>query len=373
MKIFKSDAFRISLIYFFATRILLILISYCVLNEFGLYGIKKKSTITFYDNALLNTWGNFDTGWYLNIAENWYPDIHKSQVSSGLEKFSFFPLYPGLIRLIHFMTGIDYFIVGLLISNLCLLISGWFLYSLAEKIYNKDIALWSVIFMYVFPVSFIFSGVFTESLYLMLILGTIYFSLTEKWFVSGLCAMFLILCRPVGVFVFFPLVFIYYKNKKFKLRETDRSILNLFFIPTGVFFLLLLNYFNSGDPLMFVHHPGYTSTISNPLHNLYEGLTNNYFTFSFISVFTFIFILFWLLFYKHLQLLFHIIVAYSLFIPMSYGMMSMPRMMLAAFPLFILLASVAVKYKLQNIFVIAFTLFQGYLFVCWCLGFGNVI
>jgi Gpi18-like mannosyltransferase len=371
MKLFKSEALRISMIYLLITRLTLVLISYCVINEFALHNIAKNINYRFYENDILNVWGNFDTGWYLKIAQEWYPEVHDRNFS--FEQFSFFPLYPGLIRLFHFITGIDYFIIGLMISNICLLISGWLMFKIAEKNYNKEIAKWSVIFMYMFPVSFIFSGVFTESLYLLLILGTIYSAFNKNWLASGLSAMFLLLCRPVGVFVFFPVSFLYYKNKNFKINETDKYVLALFLIPLGIIFLLLLNYFHAGDPLMFAHNPGYKGDVSNPLLNLYKGLRNDFFSFSFISVFTLIIIIVWLFFLKHLQFTFHMIVFYSLFIPMSYGLMSMPRMMLVAFPLFILLASVAVKYKTQNIFVIMLSLFQGYLFVCWCLGFGNVI
>ena len=134
-----------------------------------------------------------------------------------------------------------------------------------------------------------------------------------------------------------------------------------------------INYFYTDDPFMFIHNAGYKGKIENPAINLYNGLTSSYFTLGFLAWFTLSFILAWIFFCKHLNLPLNIIILYSVFIPMSYGLMSMPRMMLAAFPFFILTASVSVKYKIQNALVIVLSIIQGYFFVCWCLGFGNVI
>jgi Gpi18-like mannosyltransferase len=373
MKLFKSEALRISVIYFLITRLTLVLISYCVVNEFALHNIAKSSNYRFYDNDILNVWGNFDTGWYLKIAQEWYPEVHDRNFS--FEQFSFFPLYPGLIRLFHFITGIDYFIIGLMISNICLLISGWLMYKITEKIYNKEIAKWSVIFMYLFPVSFIFSGVFSESLYVVIILSSFYFMSTQKWVAAGAAAFFLTLCRPVGAFILLPLAYEYFKNNGFHLKKLKTDIISLVMVPAAILILALNNATSSGKKfsLFNFYGSGYKLPVQNPILNLFKWLTDPFFTLSFLASFSLVVILFWILFYKHLKISFHIVLLYSLFIPMCYTLSSMPRMTLAAFPLFILVASVAVKYKAQNIFVIILTLLQGYLFVCWCLGFGNVI
>ncbi|MEP7169831.1 MAG: hypothetical protein ABI855_10725 [Bacteroidota bacterium] len=361
------------MIYFLVTRIVLVFISNCVLNEFALHGHLVSEHKTFYENNLLNIWGNFDTGWYLEIAKNWYPHLHSAPAGSAFGQYSFFPLYPGLIRIIYFITGIDYFIVGLVISNICLLFSGGLLYRISEKLYTKEIAKWSVIFMYVFPVSFIFSGVFTEALYLLLILSSFYFAYNEKWFVSGSVSILITVCRPLGFLIALPLMYIYLKSKNFNLRKIDTNAFNFIGVPIGVILLLLLNYSSTGDPFMFLHNPGYGGKISNPFMTLYSQLQTNYFTLFFLALYSAVAILFWLFFYKHLQIPFHIVVFYSLFVPLSFGLMSMPRMTLAAFPLFILISSVACKYKAQNIFVIVLTLLQGFLFICWCFGFVTVV
>ena len=41
-------------------------------------------------NNWLNIWGVWDTGWYLNIAQNWYNNILNGH---GGANYGFFPLY----------------------------------------------------------------------------------------------------------------------------------------------------------------------------------------------------------------------------------------------------------------------------------------
>lgn len=373
MKIFKSESVKISVIYFLVTRITLIFISVAVLQEFTLHSNIKSEHEIFHENSLLNNWGNFDTGWYLKIARDWYPDLKSTNSSPSFEQYSFFPLYPALIRSLHFVTGINNFILGLLISNVCFFLSGLLLYKISEKLYDKKIAEWSLIFMYLFPVSFIFSGVFTESLYLVVILSSFYFAFNEKWFAAGIFSLLLTLCRPVGFMIMLPLAFIYLKNKNFNFREINVQAMNFIFVPAGIILLLWLNYANSGDPFMFAHNPGYSGKISNPFINIFKELGSSYFTLCFLSWYTLVFILFWLFFYRHLKFAFHLVIIYSLFIPLSFGLMSMPRMILSAFPFFILVSSVACKYRLQNIFSIVLVFLQAFLFICWCFGFVTVV
>jgi len=375
MKIFKEEGFRISLLYFLITRIALIFISYFVIHEFAVHGLVKRSDYTFHDNDLLNIWGNFDTGWYLKISREWYPNLDKSLSFSAPVTYSFFPLYPGLVYSLNFITGLNHFIIGLIISNICLLLSGWLLYKLSEKIYNKEIAKWSVIFMYVFPGSFILSGVFTESLYLFLVLCCFYFIINKKWFAAGATSFFLTLSRPIGVFVLIPFAYEYFKNIGFDFKKISWSLISIIAIPAAIFILELNIVLCSGKEFSFSNFfgSGYKLSMKNPLANLYTWVSDPYFTQSFLGYYALITIIFWMLFYKHINISMHIVMLYSIFIPMCYTLMSSPRMMLAAFPLFIQISSVAVKYRVQNILLVLLTLFQGYLFICWCLGFGNVI
>lgn len=371
--IFKQPAFKYSILFFLFSRIMLILIGYLTINEFHLHGIERYSCDQLSHNNLLNLFGNYDTGWYMEIAKNWYPKLSNYPLQTTFAQYNFFPLYPALIKCVHFFTGIDFFIAGILISNLCLIASATLIYKIGDFLFNPETGKIAVAFLYAGPVSFLLSGAYSESVYLFLLLFSIYSALKGRWLQAGLFGLFITLCRPIGVFIFFPLLVIYLKSINFSFAQINKKIGHLLFIPAGVLILMLLNYIYSGDALMFIHNPHYSGSLHSPFSVLAEGFANNYFTFRFLSGFTLIYILVWLIFYKHLPLALHLVILYSILIPLSYGLMSMPRMILVAFPFILLSSTISIKYKIQQPLIIACSLIQGYLAVCWFLGFGNIV
>ena len=136
---------------------------------------------------------------------------------------------------------------------------------------------------------------------------------------------------------------------------------------------MLQNYLSTGDPLFFTHNPHWTETMHNPLMVIVNGMNNSYFTFKFLSLYSIAVIVFWLYFFKAIPLSLHIINLYSLLIPLSFLLASMPRMSLVAFPLFIQLNYAAEKLNARTFIIVILAMFQGFLAVCWFLGFGNVV
>ncbi|KKU92419.1 MAG: hypothetical protein UY21_C0001G0042 [Microgenomates group bacterium GW2011_GWA1_48_10] len=132
-------------------------------------------------------WGNFDGVHYLDIAQNGYH-------GSGLQVF--FPVFPLLIKLGSFLTG-NYFLSGLVISNLAILLAGITLFQLVSRDFDNKTARWAVIFLFAFPTSFFFGSVYTESLFLLFLLLTF---LKTGW-LSGLFSFLAGGTRLVGAFL----------------------------------------------------------------------------------------------------------------------------------------------------------------------------
>ncbi len=134
--------------------------------------------------AWVYSWGGFDGVHYLTIAKSGY-DGFGTQV--------FFPLYPGLINLLSRII-INPIMSGLLISNLAILLAGVFLYQMINKQKGRNVAIWTIIFLYAFPASFFFGAIYTESLFLLLVVLT--FSRSKIFgFLAGMT-------RLIGVFLF---------------------------------------------------------------------------------------------------------------------------------------------------------------------------
>lgn len=109
---------------------------------------------------------NFDGVHYLYLAQRGY-------AADGLHVF--FPVYPIFIKLASFVIG-NYIIAGLLVSNLCIFLSCLLLYKLVLPKFGKSIARWSILFLLTFPSAFFFGSLYTESIFLLFILGSFYFS-----------------------------------------------------------------------------------------------------------------------------------------------------------------------------------------------------
>lgn len=136
-------------------------------------------------------WGNFDGVHYLDIAKNGYH-------GSGLQVF--FPIYPLVINWLSVLIN-NYLLSGLLISNICFLLSLIVFYKLCCKYFNTDTAKWSVLFMIFFPTSFYFVSIYSESIFLLFLLLSFFVKYPHN-------IPYLILTsatRIVGVFVTFAL------------------------------------------------------------------------------------------------------------------------------------------------------------------------
>jgi hypothetical protein len=119
----------------------------------------------------------WDSGYYLKIAKDGY-------ASDGPER-AFFPLFPLLIHLFSGASGLSLLWSGFIISILCLTCAALLLYQWVQIDYGPEIGLWSVVALCVFPLSFFFSSLYAESLFLTVSLAAIYFARRGQFVLSG--------------------------------------------------------------------------------------------------------------------------------------------------------------------------------------------
>src|ERR1700761_7096449 len=91
----------------------------------------------------------------------------------------FFPLYPLLIRALGFVVGSDP-LAGVLISAACLAVAMTLLHRLTELELGRPAADATVLLLAFAPMSFFFTAVYTESLFLALSLGCVYAARRER-------------------------------------------------------------------------------------------------------------------------------------------------------------------------------------------------
>ena len=150
-------------------------------------------------------WGNFDGVHYITIAKEGY--------AYGLTQ-AFFPLYPNLIKFFNFFIH-NYLISGLIISHLCLVGFIYYFIKLGRLDYSAKTLRWSLLLLLLFPTSFFFFGLYTESLFLFLAAWCLYLCRTKRFLLAALIAGLASATKLMGIFLLPAILWEYYHvNKK---------------------------------------------------------------------------------------------------------------------------------------------------------------
>lgn len=199
---------------------------------------------------------SLDSNQYIYIAENWYTDNGNLATDVSIV---FLPGYPVIVKLIGKIIG-NYYVAGEIVSMVCFAFAGGFMYLLAGEDGGTEKGKIAALMLAVFPGSFFFITPMSESLFLMLTLGSLYFIRKKKWLPAALMGCYAAFTRSVGVFV--AVVFVYELALDFWQGEHSRqrlgkSLLRLLYvliIPVGLIAYLIVNKAVTGDALKFLYY-----------------------------------------------------------------------------------------------------------------------
>lgn len=313
-------------------------------------------------------WANFDGNHYLDIGQ------------SGYRQFTtpFFPLLPLLIFILHKILTLTSLQAGLLISNLSLFLALFFVYKIVLLDYSKKQALLTCLFVLLFPMSFFYGAIYTESLFFLNATLSFYFARKSNWLLAGIFGLLAGFTRLMGIALLPALLFEWYhqnKNNKKKVAQ---------FIKTRAFYILLSGLgviiyslylqFRFGDFSIFFKAMELwkQNEFTFPLQTIWRYL-NFFFLFPkanlayWVAVLEFVSTIFY--FALSLYVLIKIRISYgvfmliSLIIPIFTGtLQSMPRYILHLFPAFLALVLITGKNRLIFAGVIIIFLILGFLF-----------
>ncbi len=286
----------------------------------------------------LATW---DAQHYISLAEKGY-------AADGLSN-NFFPLYPWLIKILHLIFRSHYLLAGLVLSNfLSFLMLGIF-YLFVKKLFDPEIAFLSSLFMLAFPTGFYLNLVYTESLFLTLVLIFFYSLYEEKIFLAFLAAFLLPLVKAQGILVLLPLL-IFLVFQKAEKQSTKRWFLIVAFLAGFITYLSFMKYKTGAFFSGFTMQNEYVSSnsISN-IFNLKDWFLRNFihitytlhdFTTSIIDRLFFVGFVFllWFIYMKLDKTLFYYALVMGVVPALMGSFMSYSRYLLIVFPLFIVLA-----------------------------------
>jgi hypothetical protein len=126
------------------------------------------------------------------------------------------------------------------------------LYRYLARQFDERLATRSLVLMLCFPYAFIFSAAYTESLFLLGVVGAFYFSRSNRWLIASLFAAIAGATRLVGFLALIPIFFTYMERRHWKVSQIrpDILLLSAGLLGTGGYMLFLYLEFN--EPLMFM-------------------------------------------------------------------------------------------------------------------------
>jgi hypothetical protein len=191
--------------------------------------VPRQSGLSYH--GIFGPLGQWDAIWYRWIAEHGYdPSIGHGNAAA------FYPLYPLAWRVVGALPG-PMTLWGSLLSSLLFAAALCLLYVVTARRYDDRIARRTVLYLAIFPLSFVFSLPYAESLFLLLALAAFVLTWHGRWWWGCLAAALAVLARPVGVALLPALAWRRYRSQGWRWQ----AYLPLLLIPAAelAFFLYL--------------------------------------------------------------------------------------------------------------------------------------
>jgi hypothetical protein len=343
--------------------------------------------------SFTDIWARWDSVWFLRIAEHGY---HAASPSGAA--WAFFPLYPGVLWLVG-QIFFGHYVLGGIVASLVFALGAFFLlHRLAEARLGAEGARRAVLYLAVFPMTFFLQAVYSESLYLLLVLGAFVLAERGRWLPAWGVAGLALLTRPSGIALLPALALLAWQS-----RERSRALAGVCLPLAMLGGYPLALWADGDDPLAFeraqalwhrhLSHEGPLGGIWNGMRAAWAGLEQlasgshvhrywpavhemdplrvaviNLQDFGFLVLFVALTIVAWRRFGAPYGLFAAVSLALPLSVPSSqWPLQSLPRFGLGIFPLFLALASFGGRPRLHTAIVGVSSVLLGLAVTEWVL------
>ena len=243
---------------------------------------EEQFTVLGRTHPLWDSFARFDSGWYFGIARYGY-----EFVEGGRSNLAFFPLYPLLMRYVALALGggrRNVYLAGIIISWVAFVLACVLLYRLARHFVADREAEQAVVYTSVFPFAFFYGVVYSESLYLLLLVASFLAFRNKRWLLGGLAGAALSATRVNGIVALPALAWVAWQAAGHDRLDRRRALLAAAMVPLGIGLYALYVYSVSGSFLEWMHsierwnyHPG--GPPWTPIVNLLAPLLTGPYTF----------------------------------------------------------------------------------------------
>lgn len=203
--------------------------------------------------GLFTIWEQFDVRLYLSVVNTGYQYPVTPPMRSNV---NFFPLYPIIVwigkHILEPLFGNEAdLIAGMAISWITFAIACVILYRLVSQRFDLQVALSTIVLLATFPFSFYFGAVYTESLYLLLVVVAFYGIEKHAWWLAATAALLAGATRPPGLIVGACVVIAYGLDWLQQHRPLRWNVLALALTPLGLAAYLIYCAIRFGDPFVY--------------------------------------------------------------------------------------------------------------------------
>jgi hypothetical protein len=256
------------------------ILAFAIAGVFTRYGVYIFSNGPSSFNAYLDALCVWDCAWYRTIVEGGYDLTPGVRLRPGAANWAFFPLYPMGVAALHNGLHLPTVVAGCLLSNL---------YAMAATLAARPLfdgnrrAYWLFAFaMFLGPFAMLFSTLYTESLFVLLIILSLLALRTQRYVLAGLAAALLSATRVTGVLMTIAILVsaivdsrragVRWRDIPLRLIGNPNLLLGLFLAPLGLFIYIVYLHHLVGDGFAFAHiQRAWHRSLGNPLQVLWDA------------------------------------------------------------------------------------------------------
>lgn len=222
------------------------------------HGIHTQRAYTPLGDLLFGPLDRWDAGWFLRIAAHGY-DVRQTA--------AFFPVYPVAVRALGFVLRSD-LVAGVLISLAAAAAAAELLLRVARTRLGERAARDAVLLLALYPIAFVFTAVYSDALFLLFVLASFYAAQRGHGLAAGVAGGLAVGTRLLGLALLPALVILLWR------RGARGLVPPLLLLPAGLGLYSLYLDRHFGDALAFHHaEQGFwqrhTATLG-PLGGLWE-------------------------------------------------------------------------------------------------------
>jgi hypothetical protein len=228
--------------------------------------LPRQSTVWGNPSPFWDAFARHDSGWYFDIARQGYDA--STALAGGRANIAFAPVYPLLMRYVGRLFGRspgDLYLGGIVVSWVSFALAMVVLYRLAALDLPRRRAERAVLLTAIFPFSFFFGAVYTESTFLLFTLLSFYGFRTRRWALGGVAGAVATATRVTGIMMWPALAWMAWRSAKPTGRDRALAAGALAAASLGFVGYCAYIYRLTGQPLLWAtaltrwgsgYHPG---------------------------------------------------------------------------------------------------------------------